>query len=132
MTKLKPFLGRVRQSVQKYLNQNLVIESFLENGLEATLSSKTNVLSVSKEHSSVSCKFLSDDVETFFYESDTNRLKLFKLKICHKKLLKKWFTSHFDLKRECSERLKRAFFSFFPNSLRDEVETIFWESETRR
>ena len=41
MTKLKPLLGKVKQSIQNYLNQNLVIETFLENGFEATLSSKT-------------------------------------------------------------------------------------------
>ena len=29
----------VRQSVQNYLNQNLVIGSFLENGFEATINS---------------------------------------------------------------------------------------------
>ena len=48
--KLKPFSGKIRQSIQNYLNQNLVIGSFLENGSEATLSSKTNVLSVWKGH----------------------------------------------------------------------------------
>ena len=42
----KPFSGKVRQSVQNYLNQNLIIGSFLENGLEGTLSSKTKVLSI--------------------------------------------------------------------------------------
>ena len=46
VTKLKPFCGKVRQSVQTYLNQNLVIVSFLENGFEATLSSNTNIVSV--------------------------------------------------------------------------------------
>ena len=37
-TKLKPLLGKVKQSIQNYLNQNLIIRSSLENGLEATLS----------------------------------------------------------------------------------------------
>ena len=60
MTKLKPFSGKVRQSVQDCLNQNLVIGSLLEKGFEATLSSKTNVVSVWKEHFSVFCKFLSN------------------------------------------------------------------------
>ena len=50
VTKLKPFSGKVRQSVQTYLNQNLVTGSFLEYGFGATLSSKTNVLSVWKKH----------------------------------------------------------------------------------
>ena len=50
VTKSKPFSGKVRQSVQNYLNQNLVVRSFLENGFEATLSSKANVVSVWKGH----------------------------------------------------------------------------------
>ena len=33
--KLKPFFGKVRQSVQNYLNGNLVIGSFSENDFEA-------------------------------------------------------------------------------------------------
>ena len=39
MTKLKLFSGKVRQYFQNYLNQNLVIRSFLENGFEASLRS---------------------------------------------------------------------------------------------
>ena len=42
VTHLKPFSGKVRQSVQKYLHQNLVIGTFLENDFEATLSPKAN------------------------------------------------------------------------------------------
>ena len=38
MTKLKPYTGKARQSVQNCLNLNLVIGSILENGFEATLS----------------------------------------------------------------------------------------------
>ena len=72
-----PLFGKVRKSVQNYLNQNLVIGSFLENGFKATLSSKTNVLSVSKGHFSVFCKVLSDEVETVFWENETMLRKLF-------------------------------------------------------
>ena len=110
-TKSKLFSGKARQSIQNYLNQNLVIGSFLENDFEATLSSKTNVLSVWKEHFSKFCKFLSDEVETIFRESETKRLKLFKSKFGRRKLLRKWFWSYLELKNECSERFKRAFFS---------------------
>ena len=46
--------------------QNLVIGSFLENCSEATLSSKANVVSVSKKDFSVFCKFSRDEVETVF------------------------------------------------------------------
>ena len=111
-TKLKLFSGKVRQSVQNYWNQNLVIRSFLENGFGTTLSSKTNVLSVWKGHFSVFCKFLSDEVETIFRESEAKLSKLFKSKFGHRKLLRKWFWSYLELKNECSEHLKRAFSSF--------------------
>ena len=56
VTKLKPFSRKVRQSVQSYLKNNLVIASFLENGFEASLSSKTNVLSIWKKHFANFCK----------------------------------------------------------------------------
>ena len=77
VTKLKPFSGKVRQSVQSYLNQNLFRGSFLENSFEATLSSKPNVLSVWKEYFSVFCKYLSDEVETIFWEGEAMLQKLF-------------------------------------------------------
>ena len=41
-------VGKVRQSMKNCVNQNMVIEIFLENGFKASLSSKTNVLSVYK------------------------------------------------------------------------------------
>ena len=110
--KSRPFSGRVRQSIQNCLNPYLVIESFLENGLEVTLSSRTNVLSVWKGHFSDFCKVLSGKVETIFRKSKAKRSKLFKLKFGHKNFLRKWFWSKLELKNECCERLKRAFFSF--------------------
>ena len=100
------------RDLQNYLNQNLDIGSFLENGFEATLSWKTNVESVSKEHFSVFCKFLSDEVETIFWESEAKRSKLFKAKFGHKELLRKWSWGYLELKKECCEWLKREFFSF--------------------
>ena len=111
--KLKPFSGKVRQSVQNYLNQNLVIGSFLKNGFEATWSPKTNVLSVWRWHFSAFCIFLSEEVETILWKSEAKHSKLFKSKLGHKKLLRKWFWSYLDHKNECSERLKWAFFIFF-------------------
>ena len=112
MAKLKPFSQKVRQSVQKCLNRNSALGSILQNDFEATLSSKANVLSVWKGHLSVFCKFLSDKVETVFCENEAKRSKLFKSKFDQRKLLRKWFWSYLELKNECSERLKRAFFSF--------------------
>ena len=97
---------------------------FKFDGFEATLRSKANVvnlvkcfwsnleLKVWKGHFSVFCKFLSDEVETIFRESEAKHLRLFKSKFGHKKLIRKWFRSYLELKNECCERLKRAFFSF--------------------
>ena len=100
------------RNLQNYLNQNLVIGSFLENGFEATLSWKTNVLSVWKEHFSIFCKFLSDEVETIFWEGKAKRSKLFKWNLDHRKVVKKWFWSYLEHQNEYCERLKRAFFRF--------------------
>ena len=110
--KVETILWEVRQSLQNNLNQNLVIGSFLENGFEATLSSKTNVLSVWKVHFSVFSKFLSDEVETIFWESEAKHSKLFKSKFGHRKLLRKWFWSYLKPKNERCERLKRTVLSF--------------------
>ena len=112
---LKGFPGKVRQNVQNYLNQNLVIWSFLENGFEVTLSSKANILSLWKEHFSVFWKFLSDYVETIFWKSEAKRWTLLKPKFSHRKFLRKWLWSYLELKDECCECLKRAFVFYFAN-----------------
>ena len=111
LTKLKPFSGKVRQSVQNYLNQNSVVGSLLENGFEATLGSKANVLSVWKNHISTFRKFLSDKVETAFWEKEGKRSTLFKSKFRNRNLLSKWFWSYLELKNECPERWKKTFFN---------------------
>ena len=61
---------------------------------------------------SVFYKFLSDKIETIFRESDAKRWKPFKLKFYLRKLIRKWFWIYLELKHECSERFKIAFFSF--------------------
>ena len=78
VTKLKPFSGKVRQSVQTYLNQNLVIASFLENGSESTLSQKRMSWTIEKSIFQFFCKLLSDEVETVFWESEAMLQKLFR------------------------------------------------------
>ena len=175
LRKLKPFSGKGRQNIITWLNQNLVIESFLENAFEATLSLPTNVLSVRKGHFSVFCIFLSDEVETVFWESKTElwillnsnlvtgswsyfevknnflsfskgdfsvfckflideieiifleseskHQKLCKSKFGHRKHYRKCFRSYLDLKNKCSEHSKRSFFSFF--------EVFEWQSWNR-
>ena len=98
LTKLKWFLEKVRQSFQSYLKQNLIIGSFLESDFRATLMSKTSVVSVWKEHFSVSCNALSDKVETILWEGEGKRSTLSKSKIGHRKLLRKCFWSYLELK----------------------------------
>ena len=112
VTKLKPFSGKVSQTVPNYFNQTLFIRNFLGNGFEATLSSKKNVLSVWKGHFSVFSKVLSDEVETIFWESEAKRSKLFKSRFVHMKLLKNWLWSYVELKKECSVCFKAEFFRF--------------------
>ena len=112
LTKLKPFSGKKRQSEVNYLNQDLVIGGFLENGFEATLRSKTNILSVWKGHASVFCKFLIDEVETVFWEKEAKWGKLFKSRFSHRRLLRKWFWGYLEIKNECSEHLKKETLSF--------------------
>ena len=140
LKKLKPFVGKERQNIQSYLNQSLAIGSFLENSFEAILSSKTSVVIVWKEHFSVFCKFLSDEVETLtskanflstwkehflvfgkllsdevetiLWESEAKCSTLFKSEFGHRKLLRKSFWRYLQLKKECSEHLKRVFCGF--------------------
>ena len=112
VTKLKPFSEKVEERIQSYLNKNLVSRSFLENGFEATLSSKRNIVSLWKGHFTVFCKFLRDPVEITFRESEAKRPKLFKSKFGHQKFLRKWFWSYLELKKEYCEPLERTFYSF--------------------
>ena len=118
MTKLKSLSRKVKQSVQSYLNQGFVIERFLENGFEATLRSKMNVVSISKGRFSFFCKFLSDEVETISWKSEPKRSKLFKSKFGHRKLLRKWVWSYLELKSEFLEPWVRAFYNFLMVSAR--------------
>ena len=69
VTKLKPFSGKVRQSLQDQLNSKLVIGSFLENGFEATLRKKTKCSEHLERKIYSFLQFLSDEVETIFWES---------------------------------------------------------------
>ena len=76
------------------------------------MSSKINVLSIWKDQFSIFCKSFCGEVETICWESQKKCPKLFKSKFGYSKLLRKGFWSYFELKSECSERLKRPFFSF--------------------
>ena len=114
VTKLKPCSGKVRQSNQNYLNQNFVIRSFLGNGFWATLSSKTNVASVWKRHfSGFFSKFLSDKVETIFWEREANHSKQFKSNLVTGTFLENGFETTLSSKRNVLSVWKVHFFSFF-------------------
>ena len=95
VTKVKSLPGKVRESVKKYLNENLVEWSIIENVVH-NLTSKVNVANVWKEHFSVFCWFLSDEFETLFWKSEGKHSKLFQSKFSHKKLLRKWFRSYLE------------------------------------
>ena len=112
VTKLKPFSMKVRQRVQNYLNQNLIIESFLENGFEAPLRSKTNVMSIWKGYISFFRKFLSGEVETIFRENKAKGSKLFKSKFRHRNLLTKLPWSFLEFHKQYCVCLNIAFLSF--------------------
>ena len=57
-------------------------------------------------------QILSDKVETILWESKAKHQKLFKSKLGHTNLLRKWFRSFLELKNQYCGRLKIAFFSF--------------------
>ena len=131
VTKLKSFAGKVTQSVQSYLNLNLVLGSFLENGFEAILSSKTSFLLVWKGHFSVFCKFLSDEVETIFWESEAKRSRLFKSRFGRWSFLENGLEGTLNWDTNVISVWKEHFLVFC-KLLSDQVEIIFWEIETKR
>ena len=131
LKKLKPFFGKERQSIQSHLNQSLVIGRFLQNGFEAILSSKTSVVIVWKEHFSVFCKFLSDEVETIFWESEAKRSRLFKSRFGRRSFLENGLEGTLNWDTNVISVWKEHFLVFC-KLLSDQVEIIFWEIETKR
>ena len=55
---------------------------------------------------------LIDEEETTYWKSKAMSQKVFKIKFGNRKHLRKWFWRYLELKNECSDRLKRAFFHF--------------------
>ena len=45
------------------------------------------------------CKFLSDEVETVFWENEAKGSIVFKVKFGHMKLVRKWFWSYLEVKK---------------------------------
>ena len=92
VSKLKPFSGKLKKNVKNCLNQNLVIGRFLKTGFEATFSSKANVLKLENGIFWLFCKYLNDEVETIFWESEEKFLhKLYFLR----NVLENTFQLHF-------------------------------------
>ena len=65
VTKLKVFSGKVRKSVQNYLNQTLVIRSISENGFEATWRSEKMFWTFGNWIFTFFCEFLSEELKSF-------------------------------------------------------------------
>ena len=75
--KLKSFSEKARQSVQDHSNSKLVKKSVLEDGFEATSSSKTNVSNLWKLRLLFFLQTF-EEVEAGYWESEEKRWKLFK------------------------------------------------------
>ena len=112
-TKLKPFSGKANQSLQNGFILNFARGSTLEIGFEATLKSKTNVLSVWKWLFNFFCTFFSEQVENVFGGSKGKHTRLCKSEVGHRKHFRKWFWNYFEVKSICTtEPLKKATFRF--------------------
>ena len=120
--------GFLRKWDKDHLNQRLFIGSILENCFEATLLSKTNVLSVWKCHFSLFYTFLSSEVETVCWKSKAKWPKLLKPKFGHMKLFRKSFWSYLEVKNICFETLKMTFFSFLENVWVTKLKRLFRKS----
>ena len=57
-------------------------------------------------------------------------MKPFAGKVAQKKHFRKWFSSYTEVKNECPEHLKMAFFIF--QNCSDKVQTVFWGSKVKR
>ena len=112
MRKLKQFSGKVRHDIKNYSFQNLVIGTFLQNGSEASLCSRTTIVGIWKQHFIVFCIFLIGKVKIIIWEKEAKCWKLSKSKFGQRKCLRTWFWGYLGLKRKCSERLERVFFRF--------------------
>ena len=130
VTKLKPFFGKVRQRVQSYLNQNVVIGSFLENGFWATLSWKTNVLKVWKGHFSFFCKFLRAKQKQFSEKVRQSLQKYLNQNLVIRNFLETGFQAILSWKTNVVNVWKGEF-SFFFKFLSGEVENVFCENKTK-
>ena len=126
------FLGMsakaVRENVQNYLNENLVIASFLESCFGASVIWKQNLLSVLNDNFLVFCKLLSDQNETIFRKNEAKRSKnSLNQSLVIGSYLENRFKATLRSKTNVLS-LWREHFPVFWKFYSDKDKTIFWES----
>ena len=112
VTKLKLFSGKVRQSIEDYLNPKLVIGSISEICFEANLRSKRMSWAFGKSIFHFFEIFEWWSLKPFIGKARQSVKNILDPKVGHMKIFRKWFWSYLQLKTKCSEPLKMAFFSF--------------------
>ena len=124
---VETILGKDTQSVQNYLNQNMGIKNFLENGFGA----KADVAGIWEKHFSVFCKFLSVEVQTIFEKVMQSVQNYSDQNLGITTFLQKYFGANLRLKTNFL-RFSKKHFPDFCKFLTAEVETICCKSEARR
>ena len=109
----------------------MVIGNFLKKDFRTTLRSQTSVVSIWNQHFPVFCKFLSNEVETIFWESEAKRSRLFKSRFGCRSFLENGLEGTLNWDTNVISVWKEHFLVFC-KLLSDEVEIIFWEIETKR
>ena len=89
-TNLKPFSGEANQTLHGFILK-FARGSIFEIRFEATLNSKTNVLTVWKWMFKFFCTFFSGQVESVLGEIKAKHTKLCKFEEGHRKHFRKWF-----------------------------------------
>ena len=129
VTKLKPFSGKARLSLQNHLNSKSVIRSLLENGSEATLRSKTNVLSIWRKVS-VFCNFRVTKLIPLSGKVRQDIKKCLNQNLVIRSFLENGFDATLSSEKNVLSIWKGNFSDFY-KFLSDENETVFWECETK-
>ena len=114
MKKLKPFPEKVRQNIKNRLNQNLVEGTFIENGFEDSLSSRTNIMGVWNQNFLVFCKFLIEEVETILWEARWSKANYLNHNLVKRSFLENGFETTLSSKTKVLSVWKR-YVSFFAN-----------------
>ena len=92
----KLFSEKARQNLQDYFNLNWSQKAFQKMLLKLPWGKNRMFWTFENTIFHFFCKFLSDDVETIFLESEARSLTLFKFKFDHRKHFRKWFFAFFE------------------------------------